>query len=68
MSEKRELAVNSIDKDDDGNYLVSSRHFHQLYKVDGTSGDLIWKMGGKDGEFTMNNGTNVGILSLPVEA
>ena len=53
------VPVNSVDKDDDGNYLVSSRHYHQVYKIDGSSGDILWRLGGKDNDFTMNNGTNV---------
>jgi len=49
--------LNSMDKDADGNYLVSSRHLHQLYKVDGSTGEIIWRLGGKTNNFQMGNGT-----------
>ncbi|KAI5118408.1 hypothetical protein M0805_002860 [Coniferiporia weirii] len=50
--------INAVDKDADGNYLVSSRHFHQLYKIDKDSGDIVWRMGGMRSDFVMENGTN----------
>ncbi|KAI5118407.1 hypothetical protein M0805_002859 [Coniferiporia weirii] len=50
--------MNSVDKDVDGNYLISCRHFHQLYKIDKDSGDIVWRMGGMRSDFTMGNGTN----------
>ncbi|KAJ3754730.1 ASST-domain-containing protein [Lentinula raphanica] len=50
--------MNSIEKDDEGNYLISSRHCWTVYYLDGTNGDILWKMGGKDSSFTMGSGTN----------
>ncbi|KAH8896889.1 hypothetical protein GQ53DRAFT_792100 [Thozetella sp. PMI_491] len=44
--------ANSVDKDDQGNYLVSARHMSTIYKINGTSGDIIWKLGGKHSDFT----------------
>ncbi|CUM47185.1 unnamed protein product [Debaryomyces tyrocola] len=38
------LHMNSIDKDRDGNYLISGRHAWSLYYIDGKSGDLIWTL------------------------
>ncbi|CUM50773.1 unnamed protein product [Debaryomyces tyrocola] len=38
------LHMNSIDKDSDGNYLISCRHTWSLYYIDGKSGDLIWTL------------------------
>ncbi|KAJ3980810.1 ASST-domain-containing protein [Lentinula detonsa] len=49
--------INSIEKDDAGNYLISSRHCWTVYYLDGTSGDILWKMGGKNSSFNMGNGT-----------
>ncbi|KAJ6036352.1 hypothetical protein N7540_000631 [Penicillium herquei] len=43
------FALNSIDKDDEGNYLVSSRHCSTILKIDGTSGNIIWQLGGRHG-------------------
>ncbi|TFY58012.1 hypothetical protein EVJ58_g6673 [Rhodofomes roseus] len=44
--------INSIDKDTSGNYLVSSGHTQALYYIDGTDGEIIWKLGGKNSSFT----------------
>jgi len=50
--------INSIDpSSNDGNYLISSRHCFGLYFINGTSGDIIWQMGGDNSSFTMGNGT-----------
>jgi hypothetical protein len=40
---------NSIAVDSDGNYLVSSRHFSEVTKIDSRTGDVIWRMGGGKG-------------------
>ncbi|KNG91124.1 hypothetical protein ANOM_000545 [Aspergillus nomiae NRRL 13137] len=44
--------INSVDKDDDGNYLVSSRHFSTIFKINGTDGSIIWQLGGNHSTFT----------------
>ncbi|KAF9076909.1 ASST-domain-containing protein [Rhodocollybia butyracea] len=49
--------LNSIQKNDDGTYLISSRHCQTLYLVDST-GDIIWRMGGKNSNFTFGKGAN----------
>ena len=43
--------INSIDKDDKGNYLISARYMHALYYIDGITGDVIWALGGKSNMF-----------------
>ncbi len=43
--------ANAIDVTEDGNYLVSLRHLSQVIKIDSQSGDIIWKLGGVDGDF-----------------
>jgi hypothetical protein len=48
--------INSIEKDDSGNYLISARHTHGIYYINGTNGDIIWTMGGKDNDFKDNSG------------
>ncbi|TRM57121.1 ASST-domain-containing protein [Schizophyllum amplum] len=45
--------LNAIDKDDSGNYLVSGRHIHTLFYLDASSGDIVWRLGGKNSNFTM---------------
>ncbi|RSL63383.1 hypothetical protein CEP53_004457 [Fusarium sp. AF-6] len=41
--------INSVDKDDEGNYLLSARNVAALFKINGTSGDIIWQLGGFHG-------------------
>ncbi|KAE9406703.1 hypothetical protein BT96DRAFT_987257 [Gymnopus androsaceus JB14] len=50
--------INSIDLSDDGNYLVSSRHCYTIYFINGTTGDIIWQMGGMNSSFAMGDGAN----------
>ncbi|KAF2210991.1 hypothetical protein CERZMDRAFT_112823 [Cercospora zeae-maydis SCOH1-5] len=42
--------LNSVDKDDKGNYIISSRHFHHVLCVS-ASGDILWILGGRDNQF-----------------
>lgn len=44
--------INSIDKDQSGNYLLSSRHTHSILSIDGKSGEILWTLGGKLNDFT----------------
>lgn len=49
--------VNSIGIDpDDGNLLVSARNTWAVYKVDGTTGAVLWRLGGKRSDFAMAPG------------
>jgi hypothetical protein len=43
--------MNSIDKDSKGNYLVSLRHIHALVYVDGSTGEILWTLGNRVGNF-----------------
>ncbi|KAI0104321.1 Arylsulfotransferase-domain-containing protein [Nemania sp. FL0031] len=43
--------VNSVEKTDDGDFLVSSRHLHSVFLLDGVSGQVKWVMGGKRSQF-----------------
>jgi len=45
--------ANSIELDGDGNILVSCRHMDEITKIDRDTGDIIWRMGGKNNEFTL---------------
>ncbi len=36
---------NALGIDLDGNYLVSFRNFHQIWKIDSESGEIVWKLG-----------------------
>ncbi|KAK7402446.1 hypothetical protein QQX98_011807 [Neonectria punicea] len=46
--------LNSIDKDDDGNYLISSRHTSTIFKLSGRDGSIIWKLGGDQSTFQLS--------------
>ncbi len=51
--------LNSVDVDvADQNLLVSSRNTHTVYKVDRSSGEVIWRLGGKHSDFAMGAGTS----------
>jgi hypothetical protein len=49
--------INSVDLDNDGNLLVSSRSTHTVYKLD-RSGAIVWRLGGKHSDFEMASGSN----------
>ena len=44
---------NALAIDLDGNYLVSFRNFHQIWKIHSDSGEIIWKLG-LNGDFDLN--------------
>ncbi|MBN2010951.1 aryl-sulfate sulfotransferase [candidate division KSB1 bacterium] len=47
--------MNAIDVDFDGNILVSSRHLDEITKINRTTGDIIWRFGGLNNQFTFLN-------------
>jgi len=48
--------INSVDKSSfDGSYLVSARHVSTIYKVDGKTGEVVWRLGGKKNDFKYDN-------------
>lgn len=46
---------NSIDIDNDGNLLLSSRHLDEITKINSVTGDIIWRFGGLNNQFTFIN-------------
>ncbi|THU78510.1 hypothetical protein K435DRAFT_786229 [Dendrothele bispora CBS 962.96] len=44
--------VNSAEKDATGNYLMSARHTHTVYYIDGSTGEILWRLGGMNSNFT----------------
>jgi hypothetical protein len=48
--------INSVKLDTDGNLLISSRHTWTVYKVNRTTGAIIWRLGGKKSDFTLGAG------------
>lgn len=49
--------INSVEVDNDGNLLVSARRTHAVYKIDRETGEVIWRLGGKESDFEMGEGT-----------
>ena len=48
--------INSVKLDTDGNLLISSRHTWTVYKVNRSTGAIIWRLGGKHSDFTLGAG------------
>ena len=49
--------INSIDVDHDGNLLISARNTWSVYKVERKSGEVLWRLGGKNSDFQMGPGS-----------
>lgn len=47
--------INSIDKNVDGDYLISARHMSGIYKLSGVDGHIMWEMGGANPTFEQTN-------------
>jgi hypothetical protein len=45
--------MNAIEFDADSNLLISSRHMDEITKINAGTGDIIWRWGGKNNEFTL---------------
>jgi hypothetical protein len=46
---------NSIDVDPDGNFIISSRHMNEVTKISRATGETLWRMGGRNSQFTFIN-------------
>lgn len=49
--------INSVDKDSAGNYIVSARDACAVHKINGTTGEIIWRLNGKASDFEMGEGS-----------
>lgn len=52
--------INSVDKDFDGNYLISARHASTIYKINGSTSEIIWRLGGRRSDFTFSEDVTFG--------
>jgi hypothetical protein len=43
--------INSVDKTESGDYIISARYMHAVVCVSGTTGELLWQLGGKNNNF-----------------
>lgn len=48
---------NSMERDTDGNIILSFRHLSEITKISRETGDIIWRMGGENNQFTFINDT-----------
>lgn len=46
---------NAVELDNDGNIMISSRHMDEVTKIKRETGEIIWRWGGKQNEFTFIN-------------
>lgn len=63
--------INSVDKDTDGDFLISARHVSTIYKIAGLTspsglapGEIIWRLGGKRSSFPIMDSEVAGTPSL----
>ena len=49
------IHMNTIDFDNDGHILVCSRHLNEVTKINRHTGEIIWRLGGKNDDFTWVN-------------
>lgn len=50
--------LNSVVMDENGDLLVSARHTWAVYKIDGKTGAVVWRLGGKAGDFELGPGAH----------
>jgi Arylsulfotransferase (ASST) len=50
--------LNSISLEADGSLLISARSTWAAYDIDRSSGQILWRLGGKDSDFKMGFGTS----------
>ena len=46
---------NAIERDTDGHLLISSRHMSEITKISRDDGHILWRLGGKNNEFSFVN-------------
>jgi hypothetical protein len=47
--------MNAVELDDDGNILVSLRHFNEITKINRADSSIMWRLGGNANQFTFPN-------------
>jgi hypothetical protein len=48
---------NAIEVDNDGHLMISSRNMDEVTKINRQTGNIIWRFGGKNNQFTITNDT-----------
>jgi hypothetical protein len=52
--------INTVELDADGNFLVSARNTHTIYKINRRTGRVMWRLGGKRGDYELGKGVRFG--------
>jgi Arylsulfotransferase (ASST) len=52
--------INTVELDRDGNYLISARNTHAIYKISRKTGKVLWRLGGKRSDFQLGRGVRFG--------
>ena len=50
--------INSVDKDENGDYLISARDACSIHKINGSDGSILWRLGGKRSSFKLEDGVD----------
>jgi hypothetical protein len=50
--------MNAVEVDTDGNILISSRNMSEITKIERSTGRIMWRMGGKNNQFTFTKDPN----------
>ncbi len=50
---------NAVELDNDGNILLSMRHFNEITKINRSDSSIMWRLGGKGNQFTFTNDTDM---------
>jgi hypothetical protein len=45
--------ANALDFDSAGNFILSNRHLCEISKINGVTGDFMWRLGGAHNQFTL---------------
>ena len=48
--------INAVNWDEDGNVIINARNTWTTYKVDHRTGDVLWRLGGKNTSFALGDG------------
>ena len=51
------LHLNSVDRNDAGDFLVSARYTDAIYKISSRDGSILWQLGGLDSSFELDGFT-----------
>jgi hypothetical protein len=47
--------ANAVELDNDGNIMLSLRHFNEITKIDYATGNILWRLGGRQNQFSFPN-------------